>query len=115
MMTTFQPLPLQSAAGACAAAGLRPRGRACVPLGISTTPPQSGSQPSSLASAQAAAVLPTPLEPAKMKALECGAAAKAERLRTTADWPWMSERRAGRGRDRMSPLRSRKGDKHESS
>ncbi|HPM83989.1 MAG TPA: hypothetical protein PLF81_24955 [Candidatus Anammoximicrobium sp.] len=34
MMTTFQPLPLQSAAGACAAAGLRPRGRACVPLGI---------------------------------------------------------------------------------
>jgi len=26
MMTTFQPLPLQSAAGACAAAGLRRRG-----------------------------------------------------------------------------------------
>jgi len=33
----------------------------CVPLGISTTQPQSGSQPSSLASAQAAAVLPTPI------------------------------------------------------
>ena len=54
---------------------------------------------------QAAAVLPTPLEPAKMKALECGAAAKAERLRTTGDWPWMSVRRAGRWRARRAPRR----------
>ena len=33
----------------------------CVPLGISTTPLQSGSQPNSLARPRAAAVLPTPI------------------------------------------------------
>jgi len=45
MMTTFQPLPLKSAAGACAAAGLRPRGRPACRWGSRPRSPSPGRSP----------------------------------------------------------------------